>query len=229
MKKVLVFANSRSGTNLFLNLINQHPRVRLQGEILSHKVITDDPVKLIRGYESCAIGDIFGFKLLTYQLKERFDDPAGFIRFLAGDGYRIIHIRRRNILNIALSQIHARSTGQHHYYPGKTEDKRSEGITVDIDKLLQGLRWIEKLHNLEDEILEGMEYLRVSYEDEMADDRNHQAMMDRVWSYLDIKKVKVRASIEKSIPYRLQDYVLNYAEVSGVLMETPYKQFLPED
>ncbi len=230
--KVLIFATARSGTNLFINLINQHPNVEILGEILSHTVQTNDPFKTIREYEIKASHSVFGFKLLTYQLKQRTDDPRSFIDNLFNDAYKIINIRRTNILNSAVSRLNAETKNQYHYFPKTGADKkmeRMERISIDIGMLFKDLERMKRFHLMEDEVLKGKEFLSINYEKEMESSINHQEMINKVFRWLELEPVRVKARIEKSIPLKFQDYILNYDEMRTAVWNSEFRHFLPEE
>jgi len=228
-KKVLVYATARSGTNLFINLINQHSKVKLLGEIYSHSIEVPEPNSYLKEKESEAERPVFGFKLLTYQLLEQFDDPAAFMKHLVNEGYQIIHIKRDNVLKLALSRLNALEKKQYHFYKGKPIDHRFEPLKLDIPVLLHNMRRIEAYHKREADLVQPYKHLFLNYERDLEDEGYHQQTMDKVYNFLDIRRICVKARIVKSIPLEMKDYVLNYEEMRKAIMGTPFEKYLPEE
>src|SRR5438067_1180502 len=100
--RFVVYCRGRDGSTLLVDLLNQLPEVHCDGEILHARVLA--PQLYVRCCQSIAPGKAYGFKLLSHHLThvQRVSDPAAFMRHLASSGYKIIHLRRLNLLRQVL-------------------------------------------------------------------------------------------------------------------------------
>jgi glycosyltransferase involved in cell wall biosynthesis len=221
--KILIFGHARSGTGLIKDLLNQSPLINLRGELFLHGAVVVDPFRLIREAEAAATKEIFGFKLLSYQLKQRFEDPDIFMEYLSKRGYLILHIWRENLLEIAISGLnaHIKETFRYWETDGKRED-RFRKIYIDIDQLLSRLEGIERLHKLEQKVLSGIPALRIIYENDLRDENSHQATVDKICDFLNIPYHTAKTGVLKSIPLSLPEFIINYQEVEDSLRNTRF-------
>ena len=66
--KFVLFGGGRNGSTLLVSLLNSHPDIYCDGEILVGKLRS--PFKHIKRRMQSSPKSIYGFKLLSYQLKE---------------------------------------------------------------------------------------------------------------------------------------------------------------
>ena len=227
MKKLVIYGTDRSGTRLLLNLLNKSHLVQIEGELLSHSLKIDDPVHKIKEAELESKAHVFGFKLLTYQLLMRFEDPEKFLKYLLSDDYKIIHLRRRNIVRIAISNINARQNGKFHYKKMEAHDiNRYSKIKIDIKKLFRWIKFAELNHERENEILQDIPVLSLFYEDDLSEEQFHKRTVEKVCNYIDIPSYRTSAKTVKNIPVELPDYIENFNELKEALRNTKYYEYL---
>ena len=227
MKKLLIYGTDRSGTGLLLNLLNNSHLIHTEGELLSHSLNIDDPVQKIKEAELKSEAHVFGFKLLTYQLFMRFEDPVKFIKYLLSDDYKILYLRRRNIVRIAISNINARQKGKFHYFKKDAHDiNRYSKIKIDINDLFKWIKVAEQNHERENEILKDIPVLSLFYEDDLSEEQFHQRTVEKVCNYIDIPIYTVSSRIVKNIPVELPDYIENFNELKEALRNTKYYEHL---
>jgi hypothetical protein len=226
-KKILIFGHARSGTGLVRSLLLRSPLFDIQNELFSHKAQIENPYKLLKDTENNTTKKVFGFKLLIYQLKLRFNPPEDFLRYLYKERYQFIHVWRENLLDIAVSDMNAHIKDTFHYTLslGK-ENERYQKIKIDTNQLLKRLAAIEHNHQLELDVLMGIPILRIIYENDLKDDSSHQATVDKICNYLALPSHKALTNIKKSIPLDLPKYILNYKEVEDALKNTKYYRYL---
>ena len=77
--RFVIFAQGRTGSSLLRSLLNAHPEVRTEGEILGRPVI--DPVRFVERHATVSSPPVFGFKVKIYQLSDiQGVDPRAFWR-----------------------------------------------------------------------------------------------------------------------------------------------------
>lgn len=223
--KFLIFGAGRSGSSLLVDLLDSHPSIHCEGEILHHRVLF--PRRYVHCRASLSQRQAYGFKLLSYQLRQvqRLRQPRLFLEGLHDSGWGIIYLLRRNILRRALSNLYARHRGRFH---GMAEDRSTEAglMQVDLSELLGWMEGIEELNRFEQELLRGIPHLDVVYEDDLQDSGCHQATVDRILQYLGLPPARVKTDLLKVTPPTLSDFVANHEEVVKSVSATPYEEYL---
>jgi LPS sulfotransferase NodH len=223
--KFVIFAQGRTGSDLLASLLNAHPEVFCDGEILARKVLF--PMALVNGRCAGTAEDVYGYKLKIYHITEgqQMYDPRRFVTRLHANGWRILYLRRRNILRQAISGFVAEERGayQHRLTDGPLELAK---ISVDCDELLRRMDQRAQYFVQERKALEGLPHMIVVYEDHLLKAENHQETMDRVFDYLGVPFVTVRTDLVKITPERLSDFLDNYDEIARVVGNSEYARFL---
>lgn len=224
--RFVLFAQGRTGSSLLASLLNAHPAVFCDGELLDTKRLF--PRALIDGRARRHPDRVYGFKLKIYHLSmdQRLADPVGFFQQLAGDGWRVVHLVRRNVLRQTLSQFVAERRRSYHLFAGQQEDLGR--MEVDLARLVRHTRWRLKMQGLERRALEGVPHAVVHYEDDLMDGTRHQVTADRLFSFLCVPTAPVSTSHRKITPKRLADFVANPEAVAAAITEAGLGQYLEE-
>ena len=222
-KRFVIFGKGRSGSTLLVSLINSLEQVHCDNEILH------DRVPFPRLYiDACAArsrSPVYGFKLLSYQLKgvQPIKKPQEFLLNLHQSGYQIIYLKRQNLLRHALSNIYARQK-KFHYRVGQVEQEPN--IQVSIDEVLQWMANSERLSEYESNLLQDIPCLSLTYEDDLLDRLSHQTTIDKISALLNIPSTPVKTNLAKSTPSQLSNLVTNYDELVEAVTASKYSHFL---
>lgn len=228
--RFVIYCRGRDGSTLLVDLVNQLPEVHCDGEILHAPVAA--PRLYVRGRQSIAPGKAYGFKLLSHHLThvQRVSSPARFLRNLDTAGYKIIHLRRQNMLRQILSNFYVRHRGgyaggyhQQHLAEGRPEVTR---MNVNVDELHYWLRENERRAKNEEASMFGISSLELAYESDLLLPEVHQATVDRVAEYLGLRPVPVKAGLARLTVDDVESFVSNYDEVVRYLEQTDYRRFL---
>jgi LPS sulfotransferase NodH len=213
----------RNGSTLLTELLNAHESIHCDGEILFHRVAA--PRLQVAGHAMASPKPVYGFKLLTYQLEEvQHVDPPSFFRWLDRRGYRIIHVRRRDILRHALSNLNARVHGFHHH--GSLPPEARGAIHVDTESLIDWLDGIARNGARNEALLADLPHETVHYEDDLSDAASQARTVTRICAVLGVPTQLVSTDLVRVTPARIEDLVANYDEVAAFLAGTPYERFL---
>ncbi len=132
----------RSGSNLLASLLRCHPDIDCEGEILSRRIIgyTPWPHVWVQGRRALHHRPWYGFKLKIYHLTtdQGVRDPSGFLTTLVGEGWKIIHLRRRNLLRQSLSNLRLIRTGKAQHL--RTDRRPEEKMAVDVNWIVEQMR-----------------------------------------------------------------------------------------
>lgn len=221
--RFVIYGQGRTGSSLLRSLLNTHPDVHCDGEILGQPVLV--PESHVERHARLAGRRVFGFKVKIYQLTWIQDrDPASFLRSLQGRGYRIIHLYRENLLRHAISNLYAEHRG--HYHDRAVGERPS--IEVDPDRVTEAMRRRQQHRDDEDRSLAGLEHLRLTYEDDLLVPSRQEDAAVRVFRHLGLEPVEVSTSLARSVTGHLADRITNYDELVRSLADTPYERFLED-
>ena len=226
--RFVIFAQGRTGSTLLNQLLDSHPRVRCDGEILNigkTRVPLLDPYRYTLGAASYSGAKLYGYKVKVYQLtRHQRVDPGQFLRRVQTEGWKIIYLRRNNLLKQALSNVMANRTGRGRYK--KNERIDNAPLRVDPDDLLQKISRREEYLEAEAEALDGLSYLEITYEQDLEADAAKQSTCDRIFEFLGVESYPVATDLKKINKDSLQDLIANYEEVKARVVEAGYGHHL---
>ena len=229
----VIFSLWRTGSNLLVNLLNSHPEVTCEGEIFLpfinsrfKKVIL--PHLYLKGRQSKSKTNTYGFSFKLYQ-KSLFinilhGSPEKFIFNLFENGWKIIHIKRVNVLRQAISKIVASARGQWNDFSNKPIIRSK--VNIECEKLIDEIKWFEKLSHLEEGILQPIPHLRVVYENDLLRIEDHQKTADIVFRYLGLSSAPVKTNLRRVSSDNLSDSIENYEELMKSVHKTKYDKFV---
>jgi LPS sulfotransferase NodH len=228
--RFVVYCRGRDGSTLLVDLLNQLPEVQCDGEILHARVLA--PRLYVRCCQAIAPGEAYGFKLLSHHLThiQRVSDPAAFLRHLDSSGYRIIHLRRRNLLRQVLSSLYVRHRGgyaggyQHHRSADGTPEVTR--MSVNLEELDYWLRESERRARNEAASLSELPSLDLVYERDLLRPDDQQRTVDRVAEYLGMRSAPVKPGLARLTTDDLADFVSNHDELVRFVEQTDYRRFL---
>jgi len=228
--KFIVFFLPRAGSNLLVDLINSHPQIRCDYEIFSAHFVNKKPwfPKLyLKGRWAKAKKDFYGYKLNSCQIGFQGFEAKAFFADLHQQGWKIICIRRKNLLRQAISFFIAQRRKE---WVGSRNNTLTEEIPIDKEELLAKIERLEKVNQAEEELLGQLPYLNVFYEDDLLNAEQHQATLDKVFAFLGVESAPVKTDIVKTAAsHKLADVIANYAEIESFIGKTKYAHFLYEE
>lgn len=107
----VILSRGRTGSTLLVDLLRCHPRIRCEGEVLSHRILVASPEAVLRARAALCARRVYGFKLRpAHYGAQRIRDPKAFLAGLEAEGWQLLHLRRRNVLRVALSSLRREQT-----------------------------------------------------------------------------------------------------------------------
>ena len=232
-RRFVILTSGRSGSELLANVLDSHPAVVSEGEILQRR--KRYPSAYLRGHSlrmmlrarrGSSMPRVHGWKLITNHVRwypDVFPDPKAFIADLAAN-CEIIHLRRRNLLGQALSLLSAEVT-QFHVRAGDARPA-FEPIAFEPERLLAQLyqydeddRWLTK-------ILGDIPHIDLTYEDDLVDESAQQATAAMLFRSLGIPPVDVEAGLFKVAPPDARARIANLEDVARALAGTRFEELL---
>lgn len=251
MTRFVLLSTQRSGSTWVVDMLNSHPRVVAYTELFIHgastrtkwagekdidfwQVLVKQPgapsgrfgrARLLwsylgRVYRDRPDVDAVGFKLMYSQLRV----ARPLVPALVLKRVRIVHLVRRNALDIVLSKETGAARGSLHARAG--EQVAAVKVSLPTDDLL------ERLRSHEQEIERARARLRrlrlpcleVGYEDLV---RDREAGFARIFEFLGVPAVaELSSSLQKLNPTSHEELIENYDDVRALLAGTPFESQL---
>jgi LPS sulfotransferase NodH len=241
----VVFTTQRNGSTWLMSVLNGLDGVSAQGELFlprsrSPEKRWDSDFALPRYVESArrhgrvrplsvfnylsalyrAEGAV-GFKLMYSQLR-RYPE---ILPYLMRKRIRVVHLIRRNHLDVLISFEIKREIGKAHIL---TPEDRPSDVEVELDtrSLLRDMRKLELKHSVGRTVLRlgRLNHIEIAYEDLVAD----PAQFDRVREFLDVSADEgvPQSNIMKTRTGGQEQVVANYDEVRAVLQGSRFAHLL---
>ncbi len=222
--KFFIFCQGRSGSTLLKHLLNSHPSIFCEGELFnkdeyyltnyfSKKFANRFPVQYCNYRSIRHRSQVYGFTLLHYQiglLQQR-------ITQMSNNGWKIIHLSRKDAFHQSVSHFVARETNFWHRLNNTKVEVPS--ITIDPSEIAFWIKRMLKNKELEDQIMAPLSHAKLVYEDDLADNNQWQAALKRVFDYLEVDYHQPEAKIKKTYNRPYSEIVENYQEVREYLIE----------
>ena len=226
--RFILFGRGRSGTTVLVNLLNSLPHLQCEGEILHNYV--PFPRLHVQGRSARSKASGYGGKILSYQIRDvqtALDAPDTFLQTLnQKDGFRILYLRRKNLLRHALSNIRARHEQFHRKQSERPQQRPA--LHVDPEHVVEWMDSSKALRDYEHRLLNGLPHLSLTYEEHLKDPPSHQSTVDMVCEYLGIESAPVQTEYQKIAPRSLREGVSNYDVLAEHLATTEYAKYLEE-
>jgi LPS sulfotransferase NodH len=222
----VIVTPGRTGSELLVDLLNSHPDIVCEPEILIERRAAPERFAAGRATKAALGGaKAYGFKIhcghFGYQmLRER----SGYLSEVAGEGGTLIFLRRRNQLAQAISSVLA---GQTRWHWRRQDGGRFEPLAVDPVEVLMMLALFEESDRFVAGLLETVSHLELTYEDDLAEPAAQQATVDRICREFGLPSVPVSSDFVRLSPRRLQDTVANFDEIVELVRLTRFQRFLP--
>mgnify|MGYP001196505226 CR=1 FL=1 len=169
---------------------------------------------------------VYGFKLLSYQLREKLgqEDGRDFLKYLVEkQGYKLIYLTRDNLVRQTLSKHYARFRMSWH----ETQSLKSRPkMRVDIPAFMAELRAGKELEQYEEKCLEGLHYFKVSYEKDLMKASDRIKLVDRLYHYLGVRLFKPQSRLKRISADHIGDYVENWEALKQCLVYTEFAEDL---
>ncbi len=221
--KFVIFGRGRSGSTLLVSLLNSHPSIYCDKEILNRKVLL--PKRFIQCRSRMFDKDIYGFKLLSYQLRsvQSVENPENFLLDLHHNGYKIIYLKRNNALRQVLSKMYASYRNKWHQ---QSENAQTCRMPVNLDELLLQLKESEKLDAFEEHILKNIPHLKVIYENDLANNIQHTNTAKKITEFLSISNFTPKTNLIKITTEDFSDFIENSKQMIEFLQHSQFAKYL---
>lgn len=245
--RFVVVGTQRSGTTYLRQCLDSHPQVLCRGELFAlsygkgdgyHAYRRSSALRRLGHYAwrsaqvshfmDATLGDgevgvdAIGFKLMRSHVRRVPYQYPMLLPLMRRDGYRVIHVIRRNLLRVLVSRRTALARGQFHARAAVPTVE----ITLPTSTLIQDLEKVEEENRFWATASGEGDRLEVVYEQFVAD---QQGESRRMLDFLGVDPRQPLHSPHKQVNRAtLAQIVGNYTEVVTTLAGTKYSQFLEE-
>ena len=225
--RFVIFGQGRTGSKLLVELLRSHPDIHCDGEVLNgyywnkltRRLILPlwryYPLPLFRRNARNSQSPAYGFKLFNDHIHR----PHQVLSTLHSEGWRIIHIQRRDLVAQTISGEVARQTRRWHRHSGDrvapalmTIDPNE--FSADLQKRLSRSAQIEQL-------LAGIPHLDIIYEDDLADPQDWEPMSMRLLHYMGAPVLPLTTEMVKTWEQPYSEMILNYTELMAAAQRLP--------
>lgn len=232
--RVLIFGQGRTGSTLLEDLLCSTGHFAKYGEILGKGASSVRfPAAFLKGSaRRCSskhfVCHVKPDHLRIYRLRAGRGplDIRAFLKSMVTDGFKVIHLTRRNQLAQFLSQQMAEARGQYHKRDDRPEIRR---VIVDRQQLKKFIEWRKARDDEEAAALEGLNFIEVEYERDLEKLSVHQPTVDRILGCLSIETRPVQTSLRKVNHRRWREIVENYDEFAVWARELGLADALAEE
>ena len=222
-----IFGQGRSGSTLLCNLLNSHPDVYCESEILYHRRLA--PLSFALGRRNRAPSDkMYGFKVKVYQLDDvqTRTNADTFVHQLANDHrWRLIFLWRKEILRQTVSAIMAWKKGLWHAQKNEQEAVERT-VRLDPDHVIDSLHF--RIRNLkrERELIADLPHEVVTYETDLLLPEDQQPTLSRLFTFLDLPDHQVETSLRKTSKPDPSTQIENFDEIRDAILENGLGEYL---
>jgi LPS sulfotransferase NodH len=229
-RKLVILTTGRAGSELLVSLLTKHPDLLCDGEILWQNPQRFPSLyvqwRAVRATRLGRRASVYGWKVVTNDIwwkRSNIADPVAFLAQFTQPGSLLVTLRRRNLLNQALSFLHADST-QFHFRAD--EQKKFEPVAVDPEQLLSTIFQYESHDNWLEKTAADLPKLDFLYEDDLASADAQRSTTAQIFEALRLDAAPVQSDLVSVAPSNPLDRVANLDAIRRALAGTRYERFL---
>ncbi|MEO8209040.1 MAG: hypothetical protein ABI840_00650 [bacterium] len=230
--KFVIYTRGRTGSTVLTELLNCHPDIFCDVEIFnflySNSIIRFPHLYINSCSKTATLNrkPVYGFKVKIAQLRHEheYKDYEKILQRLSNEGWKFLHLKRKNFLRHKLSNLVMAETNISHIQ--KNDNFKPKKILLDCSVLMEGILSGEEVEKTEEKNLQGIPNIKIYYENDLLDNTKHQETADRIFDYLNLKTHKVKTNLKRISSENLEEMISNYDEVYNFFKDTKYSEFL---
>lgn len=174
-----------AGRPLLTSTLDRHPDIRCDDEILIVPRLF--PRRFVDSAARHTPARVYGFHVKIYQLAswQRVDDVGKWLGSMHRGGWKIIYLRRENLLRQVVSNVFAETVGTYHHRDC-VQPSRPERIALPIERLHNSIDARQKYLAAERNALKGLDHLELMYERDLEAPEAQAGTFTRILSYLGV-------------------------------------------
>ncbi len=223
--KFIIFSRPRSGSRLLQELLDSHPGICCEGELLCPQeryvptramrwLISLRPRPFFEFRRFRARRFVYGFRLMVFHAPGCWSK----LRDLQRKGWIVVYLHRQDLFQQALSNVVALDRYRWHRKEGDPAD--ASAYSIDPDRVVSDIRWLRNLQRKEAQRVADIAAVSISYEDDLLSAERWQATADGVCDALGLPPAPVTCDVLKSFDRDYSQVVKNYEDVLCCVRES---------
>ncbi len=232
--RFVIYARSRSGATFLLDLLQSHPQIGGENyggdaELLAYRWFF--PTRYIENRALLSPAPTYGFKAKPEELiLVQHVSPPRFLARLHCRGWKIVHVRRRNILRQVVSFEIGLQTRVWHDFKDTEDGAQTarDKITISSVNLLRLLESFTRWDEDEKRALDNVPHCALIYEDDLQRTETQNASANRIFEFLGLPPHDVQTRFVRTGDNDIFKRVKNADEVRAAVLASPYAHFLDD-
>jgi hypothetical protein len=225
--RFIIFGQARSGSTLLVDLLNTHPDIHCDGEILHdpwkgwqrrHIMphLRRHPVPFFILKAALCRHPAYGLKLFF----DHCSDPGRVLPDLVRRGWLILYVQRRDLFAQVISYVMARST--HYWHRKSGQQHPSTTISIPAGKVLNNLTIFAAQEEQARNILARIPHLEITYEDDLQDSASWGQTSGRLLDYLHLPHAPLRSPRVTTWDRPYAELIANYEQIVAAVRSSPH-------
>lgn len=223
----VIFGQARTGSSLFVTLLQSHPQVQCAGELLGYDFwpsgdkrfrgrlrlyIRRFPEPYLMWAAARSTRPAYGFKLLYAHVAA----PHRLLLFLFKRRWQVIHIQRRRLFDLAMSRSVAIATG---HFGEHMSSGRPNVFAIEIPPTVFAHQVGQCINIRRNELamLKGIPHLTVTYESDLLGEEDRNRICSVIFAALHVEPHRVSTARDPTWARPYSDIVTNYAELQTLM------------
>jgi LPS sulfotransferase NodH len=225
-KNFIIFGSGRSGSTLLTSLLNSHPQIYCDGEVLAKRNVPRVffPFMYLEALSRKASdknAEIYGCGLMSTQLRgQKNINAISFIKKLEKNKRKIIHIRRKYIFDVVLSLLEAKLHKV--WFVHKGENKNFDKLKLNPSEVIYLIKHHIELYEIEDCALAGTKHFKIIYETDLQDNSNHPRITAQLFEFLSARPHAPKTNLSKKAKGKYKDRITNFDEIHNAITANGY-------
>jgi LPS sulfotransferase NodH len=182
--KFILFTQGRTGSTLLLNLLNQHPNIYCDNELIQRKF--SNTTKYLDGRALMHSEKVYGLKLKPHQIIKylNIEKSRTVVKDLYDNGWKIVYLRRGDFFRHALSNQIAQQRG--YFFKTQSEFNNVPKAYLDPEAVRAEYKARFKFKQDEDDALSGLAYKEVVYEQDLMTADQRKDTLSNICRFLNV-------------------------------------------
>ncbi|MBU2103033.1 MAG: hypothetical protein KKF80_06520, partial [Candidatus Omnitrophica bacterium] len=170
---------------------------------------------------------VYGFKCFLHQCTydQAIREPQRFISSLHAEGWKVIFLKRSNIVRQAISHFLARRAGAWNRCTSLPQHEYKKTF-IKVSDFIRYMRLSETWQQDQIKIANAVPCITIEYEKDLLNQHCHQSAADNVFAYLGIASAPVHTSMRKQADTPLSELIGNYDQIYAVVKKAGYASCL---
>lgn len=221
--RFIILSRSRTGSNLLASLLNSHPNVVVDGEILG-RLDGRDPRRVLGGVfgRQGRMVQARGFKIFYYHPVDGSGEPI-WEMLTADPELRVLHLKRKNLLRVLVSRKIAEARGLWSSEHGRSERSReAKGVFVRADEIRRVFDQTREWERWGDARFAQHSIHNLYYEDL---GRDPDATLEPVLEWFDLPPAQLSTDFRRQNPEPLGRLIVNFDELRTQFRGDPLQEY----